>query len=219
MSDPTIQPEPVSTVAEFEFPNITGKVQFDCAAIPANVRLDFLKGAVRAYIANRLNAANTRHTKDDTVASWAAYDAATKADALQTIVPRPTVERPAEPNYMEVYNRAVADLATGTVRRQGTEPKIRKTKDPLISLVTDAVVRAIYNTNRAANAKYTFFDARKEVGVDGVAYLHAMIEEKVKGGVDRASLEASLEEKYMGPARRMLGQESSKKGAALPSIL
>jgi hypothetical protein len=213
------QPAPNPAIAEFEFPQITGKVTFDCATIPADVRLDFLKGAVRAYIANRLNAAATRYSKDETVAAWAQYEAATASDPLQSIVPQPTAALPDEPNFKEVYDRAVADLAAGTIRRQGAEPKARKTKDPLVSLVTDAVVRAIYNDRRAANPKYSFFDARKEVGTDGVAYLHAMIEAKVAEGVDRAQLEASLEEKYMGPAKRMLGQEVSKKGAALPSIL
>lgn len=33
--------EPSATVAEFEFPNIDGKLQFDCSIIPAEVRLDF----------------------------------------------------------------------------------------------------------------------------------------------------------------------------------
>jgi hypothetical protein len=213
------EPQLAASVAEFEFPSLDGKVQFDCAIIPSEVRLDFLKGAVRAYIANRLNAANTRYTKDDQVAAWNAYDAATAADALQTIVPRPAFDKPVEPNYMDVYERAVADLANGNIRRQGTEPKARKTKDPLISLVTDAVVRAIFDTRRAVDPKYTFFMARKEVGTDGIAYLDAAIEEKVAQGIDRAQLEKAKEDKYIGPAKRMLGQTVDKKNAELPSIL
>jgi hypothetical protein len=213
------QPAPAPTVAEFEFPNLDGKVQFDCATIPADVRLDFLKGAVRAYIANRLNAAATRHQKDDKVAAWFAYDEASKADALQTLVPQPTGERPAEPNFKDVYDRAVADLAAGQIRRQGTEPKARKTKDPLVSLVTDAVVRAIFDTRRAVNPKYSFFEARKEVGTDGVAYLNAAIEQKVAEGGDRAQLEKAKQEKYIGPAERMLGRVVDKRNAELPSIL
>ena len=210
------QPNPI---AEFEFPAMPEKVQFDVTTIPAEVRLDFLKGAVRAYIANRLNAASTRHSKDETVAAWAAYDAATGADALQTLVPRPAVDRPDEPNYLEVYDRAVKDLADGNIRRQGNEPKARKTKDPLISLVTDAVVRAIFDTRRSVDPKYTFFMARKEVGTDGVAYLNAAIEEKVAQGMDRAQLEKAKQEKYIGPAERMLGITVDKKNAELPSIL
>jgi hypothetical protein len=207
-----------SPIAEFDFPGL-GKVQFDCATIPAEARLDFLKGAVRSYIANRLNAATTRHQKDDLVAAWVAYDAATAADALQTIVPRPEKEKPGEPDLRETYDRAVADLQAGAIRRQGGEPKARKTKDPLISLVTDAVVRAIFDTRRAADPKYSFFEARKEVGVDGVEYLAKMIEEKVAAGGDRAALEKSLEDRYIGPAKRILGRVTDKKNAELPSIL
>lgn len=213
------EPQAANPVAEFEFPAMTGKVQFDVSIIPPEVRLDFLKGAVRAYIANRLNAASTRHGKDDQVAAWQAYDAATEADALQTLVPRPAFDRPDEPNYMDVYDRAVADLANGNIRRQGTEPKPRKTKDPLVSLVTDAVVRAIYDTRRAVDPKYTFFMARKEVGVDGILYLDNAIEEKVAQGVDRGQLEKAKQDKYIGPAERMLGRTVDKKNAELPSIL
>lgn len=208
-----------ASVAEFEFPNLNGKVQFDCATIPADTRLDFLKGAVRQYIANRLNAANSRHIKDEAVIAWNAYDEATKADALQSIVPKPTVERPAEPNYREVYDRAVADLAAGAIRKQGDGPKPRKIKDPLVALVTDVVVRAVYDSRRAADPKYGFFDARKEVGTDGIAYLNAAIDAKVAAGADRAALEKSRDEKYITPAKRMLGLVSDKKTTELPSIL
>lgn len=212
------EPTPASPVADFDFPGL-GKVQFDCTTIPADARLDFLKGAVRAYISNRLNAATTRYQKDDLVAGWAAYDAATAADALQTIVPRPTADRPAPLDLQETYDRAVTDLQAGAIRRQGAEPKARKTKDPLISLVTDAVVRAIFDTKRAADPKYSFFEARKEVGVDGVEYLNRMIEEKVAAGGDRASLQKSLEERYIGPAKRILGRVVDKKNAELPDLL
>jgi hypothetical protein len=210
----------LNAVASFEFPQLgAAKVDFDVRQIPDGVRLDFLKGAVRAYIANRLNAAAARHVKDETVAAWAAYEEATKADALQTIVPMPTSPKPADPDYTAVYTRAVEDLKTGTIRKQGETPKARKTKDPLIALVTDVVVRAVYDNERQQNPKYSFFEARKAVGVDGIAYLDAAIEAKVAAGADRAALEKSRDEKYINPAKAMLGMTTTKKQEGLPSIL
>lgn len=208
-----------SPVAEFEFPNLEGKHSFDCSSIPADVRLDFLKGAVRAYIANRLNGVHTRHQKDEKVAAWFAYDEATKADPLQTAVAKPEGERPAAPDYLEAYNRAVADLQAGNVRKVGAEPKARKVKDPLVSVVTDVVVREVFDARRAADPKYTFLAAKKEVGTDGIAYLNSLIDAKVAAGAVRADLEKMRDEKYIKPARAMLGLDTAKKLSELPSIL
>jgi hypothetical protein len=210
---------PASPIAEFEFQNIDGKVSFDCATIPGETRLDFLKGAVRSYIANRLNGVHTRHEKDEKVVAWKAYDEASKADPLQSAVPKPEGDRPAAPDYKDALTRALDDLTKGNVRKVGAEPKARKTKDPLVAVVTDAVVREVFASKKAANAKYTYLEAKKEVGADGVEYLNRMIEAKVAGGVDRALLTKMLDEKYIGPAKAMLGITSSKKVSELPSIL
>lgn len=210
-----------SSVAEFEFPQFPEgtKHSYDCALIPAEVRLDMLKQAVRSYIANRLNGVHTRHEKDPKVIAWKAYDEATKADALQTAVPKPDGERPAEPNYQEALDRAFKDLSEGNVRKVGAEPKARKTKDPLVATVTNAVEREVYASRRATDPKYTFLQARKEVGGDGIAYLNAMIESKVAAGADRAALEKVRDTKYINPAKAMLGITTSKALSELPSIL
>jgi hypothetical protein len=212
-------PAPVNPgVAEFEFPNLPGKRSFDCGLIPSEVRLDFLKGAVRAYIANRLNGVHTRYEKDEKVLAWKAYDAASAADALQTAVPKPEGDRPAPADYEAAYAAAVKALTEGTVRRQSDEPKAKKVKDPLVDLVTKVVERDLYDSKKADKA-YTFLHARKEVGGDGIAYLNSIIEAKVAGGADRAGLEKMRDTKYINPAKNMLGLTTTKAQNDLPSIL
>lgn len=213
-------PAPVASVAEFEFPNLEGKRSYDCALIPADTRLDFLKSAVRNYIANRLNGVHTRYERDEKVIAWKAYDEATKADALQTAVPKPEGDRPAAPDYEEAYTRAIADLTAGNVRKVGAEPKPRKTKDPLVATVTDVVVREVFASRKAADPKYTFLAAKKEVGSDGIAYLNALIDAKVEAGANRADLEKMRDTKYINPAKAMLGITAlGGKASELPSIL
>jgi hypothetical protein len=220
MTDTTTAPgaAALSTVAEFEFPNLEGKRSFDCATIPGNVRLDFLFGAVRAYIANRLNGVHTRHLKDEAVAAWIAYDEAVKADPLQSVVPKPEGERPGEPDYEDAYNRAVADLVAGNIRRQSAEPKARKTKDPLVSVVSEVVAREVFESRRAADPKYSYLKAKAEVG-DGIAYLNKLIDAKVEAGAPRADLEKMRDTKYINPAKAMLGISTTKAVSELPSIL
>lgn len=212
-------PAPASSVAEFEFPNLEGKRSYDCASIPADARLNFLKGAVRNYIANRLNGVHTRHERDAAVIAWKAFAEASKADPLQTAVPKPEGAEPAAPDYEDAYTRAIADLTAGSVRKVGAEPKARKVKDPLIATVTDVVVRATFTSRKAADPKYTFLSAKKEVGPDGIAFLNALIEAKVEAGGNRGDLEKMRDTKYINPAKAMLGLTSNKTTDALPSIL
>lgn len=215
----TVAPAP-SPIGEFEFPNLPGTHSLDLATLPATVRMDFLKGAVRAYIQNRLNGLYNRHQKDPAVIAWYAYDEATKADALQTAVAKPTVDRPAEPDYQATYDAAVADLVAGNVRKQGSgEPKARTAKDPLVAMVTTIVVRELFNSKRKDDPTYGFLKAKAEVGADGVAYLNKLIDAKVEAGVPRADLEKMLAERYINPAKAALGQTVNKKLEALPSIL
>lgn len=207
------------TVAKFTLPTLEGERSFDCAQIPANVRLDFLKKATRDYINNRVNAVVQRHQKLEAVIAWDRYDAAVKADALQTAVPKPEGERPAAPDLEDAFKRACEALVTGDVRKQGAEPKARQRKDPLIALVTDTVIREVYESKRAADPKYSFLAAKKEVGTDGIEYLNKMIEAKVAEGVDRAALENMRDTRYINPAKLMLGINDNKAIKALPSIL
>lgn len=215
----TAAPTPASPIAEFEFPNLPGKVSFDVSTVPADVRLDFLKNAIRSYIANRLNGVHTRHEKDAAVIAWNAYDEASKADPLQSQVAKPTGDRPADPDYAEAYSRAIADLQAGSIRRQGGEPKARKTRDPLTGIVTEVVAREVFDSRRVADPKYTYIKAKAEVGADGIAYLNALIDAKVAAGADRAALEKMRDTKYINPAKAMLGISTTKAVSELPSIL
>lgn len=211
---------PAASTATFTFPNMDGERSFDCALIPADTRLDFLKQAVRNYIANRLNGVHTRYEKQDAVIAWTAYDEAAKADPLQSAVAKPTVDRPGPPDYDTAYAAAIDALSKGEVRKSGGEPKARATKDPLIATVTDVVVREVFASRRAADSSYTYLKARAEVGKDGVAYLNAMIATKVAAGADQAALEKMRDTKYINPAKAMLGITSlGGKASELPSIL
>lgn len=218
---------PAPTVAEFEFPQFPEgtKFSFDCATIPPEVRLDFLKGAVRSYVANRLNGVHTRHQKDPAVAAWFSYDEATKADPLQTAVPKPDGDRPADPDFNDALTRAFADLQAGNIRKQGAEPKARKTRDPLTSVVTEVVAREVFDSRRAQDPKYTYLKAKAEVGTDGVAYLNKLIDAKVgalpeaEQAAMRAQLEKMRDVKYINPAKAMLGISATKAVSELPSIL
>jgi len=220
VTPPVASPPVPASVLETEYPNLPGKRAFDCARIPAEVRLDFLKGAVRIYIANRLNSLNTRHQKDPLVIAWANFKAANAADPLQTVVHKPEEDEPAEPNYIEAYERAIKDLSEGKVRRQSDEPKApKKARDPLTAVITDAVIREVYESKRVSDPKYTYILARAEVGADGVAYLDKLIAAKVAEGADEAALQKMKETRYVGPAKMMLGITPSKAMAGLPSIL
>jgi hypothetical protein len=120
---------------------------------------------------------------------------------------------------MEALVRALEDLRSGEMRRQrtgtGAPPKI---KDPFAEEVTRIVVRKLYDIRRAANPKYTFFEAKKEVG-NGVEYLDKVLEAKIAEGGDRGTLEKSREEEYFKPVRAYLTRDKSKAMKDLPSLL
>lgn len=208
-----------SPIAEFEFPNLDGKRSFDLTIVPANIRMDFLAAGVRGYIQNRLNSLLTRHNRDPKVVAWFAYDEATKADPLQSAVAKPEGERPAAPDYEAAYAEAVKALQEGKVRKVSQDGPKRKPVDQLTKIVTEVVTREVYDARRAANPKYSFFDAKKEVGTDGVAYLQAKMAEKVAAGADATEMQKVLDTRYLNPAKAMLGQSTDKKLNGLPSLL
>jgi len=220
MPDTETPTETNPNVLVFDVPNIDGEHSFDCATIPANVRLDFLKDKTRSYFVNRVNSVVQRHAKDDTVLAWGRYNEAVKADPLQSTVAKPTTEAPAMPDLKAVLAKAMEDLAAGNVRKMGTgEKKARVQVDPTTKYVTQAVVRDVYNSKRAGDPKYTYPMAAKEVGKDGIAYLNATIEAKVAQGVDRAALEKVRDTKYINPAKIMAGATVGKGMAELPDLL
>ena len=61
-----------------------------------------------------------------------------------------------------------------------------------------------------------FLQAKKEVGGDGIAYLKARVDTLAAAGGDRAALEKMLDEKYVKPAKVMLGLIEGKMISALP---
>ena len=139
---------------------------------------------------------------------------------MQTAVPKPEGDRPAPADLIGSLNRALDALRAGEIRRQtGEGPKKREKVDPLTKLVTDTVVRAVFDAGKALNPKYTIIEAKAAVGTDGIAYLNAQIEAKVAEGADRAALEKSRDARYINPAKLMLGITDTKATKELPSLL
>jgi hypothetical protein len=188
-------------------------VSINLADIPANARLELLKAQVREIVRNRVNVANVRRNKERApFLAWAAYEAAQAADPMQTAVAKPdgekpTGEAPASLDTMEKAGEAIADLLKGEIRsgRAKGEGKSRAPKDPLVAAVTPIVVKAVYDANKGTKLDdgkggqrtYTYPDAVKAVGGDGVAYLNAQIDAKVATGADRAALEKALNARYL----------------------
>ena len=213
-------PETPSTVVSAEYPGFTGKVDFDCAEIAASARLDLLKDATARYIRNRLNQVQVRHNKDERVIAWDNFDKANEVDPLQSAIAKPEFDRPAEPDYQAAFYAAITALREGTIRKQGTgERKERKRVDPLVKLVTEAVVREWYESRRATDPKYTYPMAKKDVGPDGVAFLNGRIETMVAAGGNRADLEKMRDTKYINPVKITLGLTETKATKELPSLL
>lgn len=213
-----------STICKFTLPQLEGERSVDVATFPTAVRFDLLFSATAGYLRNRVNAAHQRHQKDEKVLAWAAYDAAQANDPMQTLVPKPTDERPAAPDLEKVLAAGIAALVNGEMRKQG-EGKSRAPKDPLISMVTDAVVREVFEAGKASDPKYTFIKAKADVGPDGVAYLNAKIAAKVEAAPEaerealRTALEKMREERYIKPVMLVLGTATNKATKELPSIL
>jgi hypothetical protein len=219
-------------------------VSIDLAAIPQDARLELLKGAVRTMVTNRVNVAMVRNRAARApFVAWAAYEAAMAADPLQTAVAKPegdkpTGEAPAAIDPIAKANDAIADLLKGELRAQAKkgEGRSRQPKDPLVQAVTNVVTRAVFEANKAAGRKlddgkggtraYSFPDAVKEVGGDGIKYLNTQIDAKVAAAPEaeqaalRTQLEKRRDDQYVNPAKVMLGLSATgKKGSELPSIL
>lgn len=193
---------------------------FDVSTIPAEARLELLKQRVKDVIGNRMTAVVTRHNKEALVIAWAAYAAASTADPLQTAVPQPVGEPPAGPDLAGAYARAVADLQKGEIRQRAAkgEAKARAKADPLTAAVSKTVTDEVYAAQKAEGSKKTYLEVKAEVG-DGIAYLKTKIDALVAAGQDRKQLEDYMEQRYVGPAKIMLGLDTPKKLGGLPSIL
>lgn len=200
----------------FRIPNTETDINIDITKIPAEARLELLKKAIKDHVTNRVNQTNVRHKK--ALAPWDAYDEAVKADALQSAVAKPTGDKPTV-DLIAPAAAARADLYEGKLRTQTEGGKPREAKDPLIAAVTSAVVRELFEKNKVTQTGYKYTDAVKEVSGDGVAYLNARIAEKVAAGGDEKALNKFLEDRYMKPARIMLGRDLPKSISDQSSIL
>lgn len=210
----------LSPIAVFTIPGIEGEKQFDCSTMPGEARMHLLRDNVRKYISNAVNSTVQRHAKDEAVIAWAAYDAAQEADAFQTAVAKPEGERPGAPDLVAAYDAAIDRLVKGEIRTKGSgEGRTRAPKDPLVAAVTTVVERELFKSKHAEDAKYTFLEAKKEVGGDGIAYLKARVDTLAEAGGDRAALEKMLDEKYVKPAKVMLGLTEGKTISALPQLI
>lgn len=207
------------TNLKFTLNGIPGEQTFDCATIPGEARLELLKKATLGYITNRVNQVGQRHAKDELVVAWNAYEAAIAADIMQTLVAKPDKEKPV-PDYAGAFARAIEALTKGDIRGRAADGEGKKSKalDPLAQAVTNVVVREVYDARKAAGEKITFLAVKAAIG-NGIEYLDKMIEAKVAAGVDRAGLEKYKEDRYIAPAKVMLGMNTSKKLGELPNIL
>lgn len=222
-------------------------VSVDCSAIPAEARLAMLKSQAGAIIRNRVNVAEQRNTKARApFVAWALFNAAQTADPLQTAVQKPegdppTGEAPALLDRTAKANEAIAALLKGEINvgreKSDTPARSRAPVDPLVKAITGVVTNAVFAAHQAAGTtvpvegkaarKYTYPDAAKEVGRDGLAYLNAQIAAKVEAApeAERAALQAQLEksrdQRYVMPAKVMIGTQApaGKGNAELPSIL
>jgi hypothetical protein len=217
-------------------------VSIDLGGIPAEARLELLRNQVRDVVRNRVNVAVQRSKKArEPFSAWAAYNAAIAADPLQTALAKPegeapTGDMPAAVDPIAKANEAIASLLKGELgaRRGEGNAAGRTPKDPLVTAVTGVVARAVYEANKGTTVadgkggtrKFTYPDAVKLVGGDGVAYLNAQIDAKVSAAPEaeqaalRTQLEKRRDDQYVNPARIMLGQTATgKKGSELPSIL
>lgn len=228
MSDINLSTEAPAAAAEGANPNVITfvipgsepevQMAVDLDQMPAAVRLDFLKTAVRNYVVNPVNQVSVRHTKDS--AGWAAYDEATKANPLQTAVPKPAGERPVldQSKLIDAAKAARERLYKGEIRKQGDGTGKKQAKaDPLDAMVTRAVVTELFEKRKVSTPGVKYTDITSEVAKagGGIAYLDQMIAEKVAAApeAEQATVKANLdkfkESRYINPAKLMLGQRDT----------
>lgn len=208
-----------ANVYVFKIPNTETDIQIDIAAVPAELRMDFLRKGLRDYITNSVNQANVRAAKANE--AFDAYDKAIAVDPLQTAVKKPDGTRTV-PDLIGTAVAARKRLYDGEVRKNGEgEGKKRETVDPLVKMVTEAVVRELHQKDKDAGGKrkYTEFTSEVAKAGGGVKYLEAKIADKVASGVDEAVLRKFMDERYIKPAQMMLGAKTNKATAAENSIL
>lgn len=182
-------------------------ISIELGTIPVEARMDLLKQKIREYVTNSVNQASVRHKR--AMEPSDAYAKACEVDPLQTAVPKPTAEAPTV-DLIAVAAAARDRLYKNEIRKQGDGSKVKVTRDPLVKMVTDAVVRELFDKRKAADASYKWTDAVKAVGSSGIDYLNSMIEERVAAGAERATLEKYRDERYIKPIMLALGLSDNK---------
>lgn len=207
----TPAPAPTATHMSYKHKAIDTPYTVDISAVPSDLRMVLLQKQIASVIGNRVTTAEAATKKVNEV--FEQYAAAIAADPLQSVIAKPEGE-PKVTDYAGIISGAIADLYAGTAGRrvEGTgERKSREVKDPLIAQITRAVVSDVHKKNKAANPSYKWTEAAKEVGADGLAYLKGKIEEQIAAGTDRKAMEDFLENRYVKPARVMLGLDTPGK--------
>lgn len=191
----------------FVIPGTETSIAINIAQIPAEIRLDFLKAKIKDYVNNNVNQAAQKYKK--ALEPFDAYDKAQSVDPLQTAVAKPTAERPSPPDLITPAAAARDRLYNGEVRKQGEGGAPKPTRDPLEKAVTDAVVRELFDKRKEAGSKPKWIEVTKEVG-NGIDYLNAQIAAKVAAGADAAVMAKLLDERYIKPAKMLLGMTDTK---------
>lgn len=203
----------------FDIVGTENKIAINLTAIPAELRLELLKGGVKTLINNRVNVANTRFNKVN--APFVEYDAKVAADPLGAHT-KPEGERPITPDLLAKAAEGREALYKGEFRQRGdgTAPK-RTPADPLDSLITKIVVGELFKKNKGVIDGYKITDATKAVADagGGQKYLEQSIVAKVAAGSDEAALRKTLDTKYIKPARLALGLDVPKALADAESLL
>lgn len=160
------------------------EVVIDTDEVPEELRERFLSDKYKQYVNSRVNSAVSKYKKD--------------------LEEDPTTD---EPDYAEIASKAKADLLSGNVRVRGEGGKGKTTKDPLIGLITQAVIRDLFAKRRKKDKSLKYGTIVKEVGPDGLAYLKGI------AGDDAGKLK-NIETKYVKPARTMLGLNAKGESVA-----
>lgn len=189
----------VDNTLSFELADKVGdsavSVAIDLSKIPAATRRELLEQRIKQLVNGRPHQAVMAFNK-----AQAEYKAKCDAD--------PTFDgtAPTAPNLAEIAQGAITDMYEGKLRQRGKGTgKQAEAKDPVDAVVTQAVIRELFQKRKAEKPGTKYQEVVKEVGVSGIKYLEARAETLSNGDEKRkAELLKTLENKYIKPARQMV---------------
>lgn len=174
-------------------------VNVDISRIPANIRRELLDQRIKQLVNGRPHQAAMKFAAETTE-----YKAKCDAD--------PTFDgaAPAMPNLAEIAQGAINDMYEGKLRQRGKGgSKQAEAKDPVDAVVTQAVIRELFQKRKAEKPGTKYQEVVKEVGTSGIAYLTARATSLANGDEKRlAELTKTIENKYVKPARAMVSQNA-----------